>query len=140
SGSGKIFFRNVQLSDLVPQIATIDGPFAGGAAHSPALTDFLLMTTHNLDNSVCSPQVIHSATGEKVELAQFATAAAHASVSGNIHRVANDDAHAIDLAKKLMSYLPSNNLEDPPHQLSDTLSLDPIQKFNEIIPENPKAP
>src|SRR5690606_7277761 len=88
----------------------------------------------------CGPQVIHSATGEKAELAQFATAAAHASVSGNIHIVANDDAHAIDLSKKLMSYLPSNNLEDPPHQLRDSLSLDRVEKFSEIIPENPKAP
>jgi len=139
SGYGKIFFRNVQLSGLVPQIAIIAGPCAGGAAYSPSLMDFLIMTKENANMFICGPQVIKAATGEKAELAQFATAAAHASVSGNIHIVANDDSHAVELAKRLMSFLPSNNLEDPPHKLTETLSLDSRDAFNSIIPSDPKS-
>jgi methylmalonyl-CoA epimerase len=80
SGYGRIFFRNVQCSGLVPQIAIIAGPCAGGAAYSPALTDFLIMTRENANMFICGPQVIQAATGEKAELAQFATADAHASM------------------------------------------------------------
>lgn len=140
SGYGQIFFRNVQLSGLVPQIAIIAGPCAGGAAYSPALTDFLIMTRENANMFICGPQVIKAATGENAKLEQFATAQAHASVSGNIHLIADNDGHAIELAQHLMSYLPSNNLEDPPHNPTAELSLDPIARFNEIIPDNPKAP
>jgi propionyl-CoA carboxylase beta chain len=140
SGYGRIFFRNVQLSGLVPQVAIIAGPCAGGAAYSPALTDFLIMTRDNANMFICGPQVIKAATGEKAELEQFATAAAHAAVSGNIHLVANDDAHAIELSKRLLSFLPSNNIEDPPHQLTTDLSLDPNPRFSEIIPADPKQP
>lgn len=140
SGYGQIFFRNVQSSGLIPQIAIIAGPCAGGAAYSPALTDFLIMTRENANMFICGPQVIKAATGENAQLEQFATADAHASVSGNIHLIAEDDAHAIELAKALMSYLPSNNVEDPPHNPTNSLSLDPIEKFNELIPADPKQP
>lgn len=138
SGYGKIFFRNVQCSGLVPQIAIIAGPCAGGAAYSPALTDFLIMTRENANMFICGPQVIQAATGEKAVLEQFATADAHASVSGNIHMIAEDDAHAIELAQTLLSYLPPNNLGDAPHTLTDSLSLDPIRRFNKIVPADPK--
>ncbi len=140
SGYGQIFFRNVQLSGLVPQIAIIAGPCAGGAAYSPALTDFLIMTRENANMFICGPQVIKAATGENAKLEQFATAQAHASVSGNIHMIADDDAHAIELAKELMSFLPSNNLDDPPHKPTPELSLESIERFNEIIPADPKSP
>ena len=140
SGYGQIFFRNVQCSGLVPQIAIIAGPCAGGAAYSPALTDFLIMTRKNANMFICGPQVIESATGEKAKLEQFATADAHASVSGNIHLIAEDDTHALELAKTLMSYLPLNNIDDPPHQPTDTLSLNPRYRFNRMIPEDPKEP
>lgn len=140
SGYGQIFFRNVQLSGLVPQIAIIAGPCAGGAAYSPALTDFLIMTRENANMFICGPQVIKAATGENAKLEQFATADAHASVSGNIHLIADNDAHALELAKELMSYLPSNNLDDPPHKPTPELSLDAIERFNEIIPADPKSP
>ncbi|MEX0331802.1 MAG: acyl-CoA carboxylase subunit beta [Puniceicoccaceae bacterium] len=139
SGYGQIFFRNVQCSGLVPQIAIIAGPCAGGAAYSPALTDFLIMTRKNANMFICGPQVIHAATGEKAELEQFATADAHASVSGNIHLIAEDDDHAIELAQHLMSYLPLNNIDDAPHHPRETLSLDDIDTFNKIIPADPKA-
>ncbi len=140
SGYGQIFFRNVAASGLVPQIALIAGPCAGGAAYSPALTDFLIMLRNDNTNMfICGPQVIKSATGENAKLEQFATADAHASVSGNVHLIANDERHAIALTQALLSYLPSNNLDDPPHQPTPQLSLDPITRFNELIPADPKA-
>ncbi|MCC5842166.1 MAG: acyl-CoA carboxylase subunit beta [Opitutales bacterium] len=139
SGYGQIFFRNVQLSGLVPQIAIIAGPCAGGAAYSPALTDFLIMTRDNANMFICGPQVIKAATGENAQLEQFATAEAHASVSGNIHLIAEDDRHALELTQQLLSYLPSNNIEDPPHHLDQPLQLSPVQRFNEIIPADPKS-
>ncbi len=141
SGYGQIFFKNVYLSGVVPQIAIIAGPCAGGAAYSPALADFLIMVKHpGVNMFICGPEVIKAATGEQASLEQFASAAAHASVSGNIHLVAENDAHAVALAKKLLSYLPSNNLSDPPHAPVSqiTLSRDPV--MNELVPEDPKMP
>ncbi|MFP4165990.1 MAG: acyl-CoA carboxylase subunit beta [Opitutales bacterium] len=133
SGYGQVFFKNVLLSGVVPQVAVIAGPCAGGAAYSPALTDFLIMTRENANMFICGPGVIKSATGENAELEQFASAAAHASVSGNIHLVADDDRHAMELTAELLSYLPSNNLNDPPHQLVDlNLASDP--GMNELVP------
>jgi propionyl-CoA carboxylase beta chain len=137
SGYGQVFFKNVLLSGVVPQIAVIAGPCAGGAAYSPALTDFLIMTRENSNMFICGPDVIKAATGEKTELSQFASAAAHASVSGNIHLVADDDRHAMELAAELLSYLPNNNLNDPPHHLTD-LNLSDDPQMNEIVPDSGK--
>jgi len=140
SGYGKVFFKNVYLSGVVPQIAVIAGPCAGGAAYSPALTDFLIMTRENANMFICGPGVIQSATGEKASLEQFATAAAHASVSGNIHLIAEDDGHAMDLAAELLSYLPSNNLADPPHEITDEVTQDKDEGMNELVPGDSKTP
>ncbi len=139
SGYGQIFFRNVAASGLVPQIAIIAGPCAGGAAYSPALMDFLIMVRNEATNMfICGPQVIRAATGENAKLEQFATADAHASVSGNVHLIAEDDAHAVRLAQALMSYLPSNNTDDPPHHPTPHVSLAPVPRLNELIPSDPK--
>lgn len=141
SGYGQVFFKNVYLSGVVPQVALIMGPCAGGAAYSPALADFLVMTQNEHTNMfICGPEVIKAATGETAKLEQFANAAAHASVSGNIHLVAEDDQHALQLTTKLLSYLPSNNLQDPPHQPWDSLDLNNDPGMNELVPEDPKAP
>ena len=141
SGYGKIFHQNVNLSGVVPQISIIAGPCAGGAAYSPALCDFLIMVRNkNTNMFICGPQVIESATGEKAKLEQFATADAHAAVSGNIHMVANDDQHAVQLARKLLSYLPSNNLQDPPHNPNPNLTLTRDQGMNDLVPEDSKHP
>lgn len=137
SGYGQVFFKNVFLSGVVPQVAVIAGPCAGGAAYSPALTDFLIMTRENANMFICGPGVIRSATGEKAELEQFATAEAHAEVSGNIHLVAEDDKHAMDLTARLLSFLPGNNLADPPHELI-SLNLDDDPEMNEIVPASNK--
>ncbi len=140
SGYGQVFFKNVFLSGVVPQVAVIAGPCAGGAAYSPALADFLIMTRENANMFICGPGVIQSATGEKASLDQFATAAAHASVSGNIHLIAEDDRHAMELTTQLLSFLPSNNLQDPPHQPTETITQGKDSGMNEIVPGDGKTP
>ena len=139
SGYGQVFFKNVLLSGVVPQVAVIAGPCAGGAAYSPALADFLIMTRDTANMFICGPDVIKAATGEVAKLEQFASAAAHASISGNIHLVADDDAHAMEMTAKLLSFLPSNNISDPPHVLTD-LDLSDDLEMNEIVPDSPKKP
>jgi propionyl-CoA carboxylase beta chain len=139
SGYGQVFFKNVLLSGVVPQVAVIAGPCAGGAAYSPALTDFQIMTRDSANMFICGPDVIKAATGEVAKLEQFASAAAHASISGNIHLVADDDSHAMELTAKLLSFLPSNNISDPPHVLTD-LDLSDDPEMNEIVPDSPKKP
>jgi propionyl-CoA carboxylase beta chain len=140
SGYGKVFFRNVELSGVVPQIAIISGPCAGGAAYSPALTDFLIMTKDQANMFICGPAVIKAATGESATMEQIGSAAAHASVSGNIHFVADNDEHAIELARKLLSFIPSNNMMDPPHDFSVPLPSEDDPGMNDIIPDSSKKP
>jgi len=140
SGYGQVFFRNVELSGVVPQIAIIAGPCAGGAAYSPALTDFLIMTKESASMFICGPGVIKAATGESATMEQIGSAAAHASVSGNIHFVAENDEHAIALATKLLSFIPSNNIMDPPHDFSVPLPVESDPGIHEMIPETSKKP
>ena len=137
-GYGKIFWQNVNLSGVVPQIAIIAGPCAGGAAYSPALMDFIIMTKSNANLFICGPQVIAAATGEKADPESFASAMAHASISGNIHLVAEDDKHALALAAKLLEYLPSNNMQEPPHDLSQPVEKIYDEALNEVVPESSK--
>ncbi|MBE2180581.1 MAG: acyl-CoA carboxylase subunit beta [Chthoniobacterales bacterium] len=140
AGYGQVFFRNVLLSGVVPQIAVICGPCAGGAAYSPALMDFLIMTKSSASMFICGPEVIKAATGQVTTVEEIGSAAAHATVSGNVHFVANDDAHAIQIVRKLLSYLPANNLVDPPHHPTPELDLSDVPAFEEIIPADPKQP
>ncbi|MGF1482732.1 MAG: acyl-CoA carboxylase subunit beta [Opitutales bacterium] len=140
AGYGQVFFKNVYLSGVVPQVAVIAGPCAGGAAYSPALMDFIIMTQANANMFICGPSVIKAATGENATLEQFATAAAHSTVSGNVHLVASDDAHACELAAKLLSFLPPNNLQDPPHNPSENLTISRDEKMNDLVPEDSKTP
>lgn len=135
SGYGQIFYENVALSGVVPQVSIIAGPCAGGAAYSPALMDFIIMTKQNSNLFICGPQVIKAATGEEASVEMFATANAHATVSGNIHLVAEDDKHAIELAEKLLSFLPSNNMQEPPHDFSVKLERTYDPELNELVPE-----
>jgi len=139
SGYGRVFFHNVLLSGVVPQIAIVAGPCAGGAAYSPALMDFIIMVK-NANMFICGPDVIEAVTGQKCTLEDIGSAMAHARVSGNIHFVAENDAHAIALARQLLSYLPSNNLLDPPHAPVLELDLSPDPEMNQLVPEGPKNP
>jgi propionyl-CoA carboxylase beta chain len=140
SGYGKVFYRNVELSGLVPQIAIIAGPCAGGAAYSPALMDFLIMTRKSAQMFICGPEVIKAATGQEAPIEQFGTADAHASVSGNIHFVAEDDKHALDITRKLLSFLPQNNMQDPPHRIPNEIANFDDPGMNDLIPEGTKKP
>ncbi len=140
SGYGKVFFKNVYLSGVVPQIAVIAGPCAGGAAYSPALTDFQIMVKDQANMFICGPEVILAATGQKCTMAEVGSAAAHATISGNIHFVADNDAHAIAIVQKLLSFIPSNNIMDPPHDLSVPLVLDEDPEMDDLLPEDAKNP
>jgi propionyl-CoA carboxylase beta chain len=139
SGYGQIFYRNVAVSGLVPQIAIIAGPCAGGAAYSPALMDFLIMTRKNSQMFICGPDVIKAATAQEAPIEMFGTAEAHASVSGNIHFIAEDDKHALEITRKLLSYLPSNNLQDPPHHIPTSIAKVQDEGMNELVPEGVKS-
>ena len=98
------------------------------------------MTRNNASMFICGPDVIRATTGQATTPAEIGSAAVHASESGNIHFVAEDDKHAIQLAKQLFSYLPSNNIIDPPHRPTADISLDEDQGMNDIIPEDNMNP
>jgi methylmalonyl-CoA carboxyltransferase 12S subunit len=136
SGYGKVFYTNVMLSGAVPQISLICGPCAGGAAYSPALTDFIIQT-RKAQMFITGPQVIKGVTGENVTAEQLGGAEAHMANSGVIHFIAEDDRHAILLAQKLLSFLPNNNLEDPP-RVEGNSNVDPDPSLDDIVPADNK--
>jgi methylmalonyl-CoA carboxyltransferase large subunit len=132
SGYGKVFYTNTELSGAVPQISLICGPCAGGAAYSPALTDFIIQT-RQAQMFITGPQVIRQVTGENVTADQLGGPDAHMALSGVIHFIAEDDSHAVEICKKLLSFLPANNLEDPP-QVEGDLSVEPNPALNDLVP------
>jgi acetyl-CoA carboxylase carboxyltransferase component len=140
AGYAEIFQRNIMASGVVPQISAIFGPCAGGAVYSPALTDCIIMTKRNSYMFVTGPKVVKTVTGEVVTEEELGGAMVHGSKSGVIHFVAEDEKEGLLLIRKLLSYLPQNNLEDPPLAPCN----DPIDrledKLNSIIPENPNKP
>lgn len=139
SGYGQVFYHNVEASGVVPQIAIIAGPCAGGAAYSPALMDFIIQTRSHSSMFICGPEVIKSATGQVAPIEQFGTAEAHASVSGNIHFIAEDDQHAVAITRQLLSYLPLNNIQDPPHFIPELVDQELDEGMNDLVPDDPKA-
>ncbi|AQP45320.1 acyl-CoA carboxylase subunit beta [Tessaracoccus flavus] len=132
SGYGKVFYANVLLSGAVPQISIIAGPCAGGAAYSPALTDFIIQT-RKAHMFITGPGVIKQVTGEDVTQDALGGADAHMGRSGVVHFVADDDEQAILIAKKLLSFLPQNNTEDAPVVNPDD-TVEPNEKLRDIIP------
>lgn len=136
AGFGEIFFRNTQNSGVVPQISVIMGPCAGGAVYSPAITDFIFMVDKTSQMFITGPQVIESVTGEQVTAEELGGSAVHTSKSGVCHFAAASDEECIAQIKTLLSYLPSNNLEEAPYveptdeinRLSETLTT--------IVPDN----
>lgn len=140
-GYGDIFYRNTLASGVIPQISVILGPCAGGAVYSPAIGDFIIMTK----NPACymfitGPAVIKAVTGEEVTMQELGGWQAHAMKSGNCHLVAEDDEEAMMLVRKLISYLPLNNLDDPP--VVDT-GDDPARTTPEVVdvvPDDPTKP
>ncbi len=138
AGYGRVFYSNVQLSGLVPQISVIAGPCAGGAAYSPALTDFIIQT-RAARMFITGPGVIQQVTGEQVTDEELGGADAHMSASGVSHFVAEDDQQAMLIVKKLLSFLPGNNSEDPPELPSDG-NVEPNPALDAIVPTDPKKP
>jgi propionyl-CoA carboxylase beta chain len=110
----EIFYRNVLASGVVPQISLIMGPCAGGAVYSPAITDFTLMVDGTSHMFITGPDVIKTVTGEEVSFEELGGARAHSTKSGVAHYQAKDEDDCMDFARELLSYLPSNNLDDPP--------------------------
>ena len=116
---GEIFRRNVQASGVIPQICLIMGPCAGGAVYSPAITDFTVMVDQTSHMFITGPDVIKTVTGEDVGMEELGGARTHNTRSGTSHYLAADEDDAIDYVRALLSYLPSNNLTDPPAFDSD---------------------
>lgn len=136
SGYGRVFYANVQLSGSVPQISIICGPCAGGAAYSPALTDFIIQT-RQAQMFITGPDVIRQVTHETVTADALGGPDAHMRQSGVVHFVAEDDREALLLCQKLLSFLPSNNLEDPPLLPSDG-KVAPDPSLGAVLPEDAK--
>jgi propionyl-CoA carboxylase beta chain len=139
-GYAEIFLRNTLASGVVPQISAIMGPCAGGAVYSPAITDFILMVKETSYMFVTGPDVIKTVTHEEVTKEKLGGAMTHNEISGVAHFAAESDEDCLALIRQLLSYLPANNLEDPPRKLGgdDINRVD--DQLNTLIPENPNQP
>jgi acetyl-CoA carboxylase carboxyltransferase component len=139
SAYGQIFYRNAIASGVIPQISAIMGPTAGGAVYSPAMTDFIFMVKNTSYMFITGPDVIKSVTGEEISFEDLGGAMAHNMKSGVAHFACESDADAIDQIKRLLSYLPNNNLEDPPL----VPCADPAGReepaLDAIVPDDPRS-
>jgi propionyl-CoA carboxylase beta chain len=140
AGYADIFLRNTLASGVIPQISAVMGPCAGGAVYSPAITDFIFMTRDTSYMFVTGPDVIKTVTHEDVTKQELGGAMTHNATSGVAHFVSRDDRECCAMIRELLSYLPSNNLEDPPvHPTSDPSDrTDPA--LNHLVPEDPMQP
>jgi methylmalonyl-CoA decarboxylase alpha subunit len=140
-GYGDIFYRNTLASGVIPQISVILGPCAGGAVYSPAIGDFIVMTKNqNCYMFITGPAVVKAVTGEDVTAFELGGWEAHAMKSGNCHLVAENDEDAMRLVRKLLSYLPLNNMEDPPTVKTNDSPSRLTPEIYEVIPEDPQKP
>ena len=139
-GYGDIFYRNTLASGVVPQISVIMGPCAGGAVYSPALTDFILMTEKTSNMFITGPQVIKAVTGEEVSAESLGGASVHMEKSGVAHCSFPTEADTIDGIKKILSYIPQNNLEDTPVMENGDDPLRKLADIANIIPDLPNKP
>jgi acetyl-CoA/propionyl-CoA carboxylase carboxyl transferase subunit len=140
AGYADIFHRNQKASGVVPQISAIMGPCAGGAVYSPAITDFIFMVEETSHMMITGPDVIETVTGEEVTFEELGGAKTHASTSGVSHFTEADEKEALDDIRHLLSYLPANNVEDPPR-------VDPWddpgredEELADIVPDEPQKP
>lgn len=140
AGYAEIFERNILASGVVPQISVIFGPCAGGAVYSPALTDFIMMTEKNSYMFITGPKVVKSVTGEDVSVEDLGGARVHASKSGVTHFVATSEEDAVAQVRRLISFIPQNNMEEAP-VLTCTDPIDRVDDvLNEMVPANPNVP
>jgi len=138
AGYARVFHHNVLLSGVVPQISLICGPCAGGAAYSPALTDFIIQTRYAY-MFITGPAVIRQVTGEEITSEQLGGVRAQMDRSGVVHFVAENDVDAIKICKRLLAFLPSNNLEDPPRGDQDRRHFRD-EALNQVVPLESKMP
>lgn len=140
AGYADIFLRNVLASGVIPQISAIIGPCAGGAVYSPAITDFILMTKGQSNMFITGPEVIRAVTHEEVTMEELGGADTHNTLSGVAHFAAENEEHTLALIRELLSFIPDNNMEDPPEkEVSDP--ADRIEeKLNYIVPDDPNLP
>jgi len=136
SGYGKIFYRNTMASGVIPQISAIMGPCAGGAVYSPALTDFVYMVKNTSQMFITGPQVIKTVTGEEVTAEALGGAMTHNTTSGVAHFAADNDDDCLEQIRRLISFLPSNNLESTPVVNNGDDALRTDEELNTIIPDN----
>jgi acetyl-CoA carboxylase carboxyltransferase component len=139
-GYGKIFFRNTLASGVVPQISVIMGPCAGGAVYSPAITDFIYMVKNTSQMFITGPAVIKSVTAEEVTAEELGGAMTHNSVSGVAHFAAENEVDCIEQIRYLLSYLPSNNLEEAPVVETGDDPSRADESLNTLLPDNPNMP
>ncbi|MBU6263441.1 MAG: acyl-CoA carboxylase subunit beta, partial [Actinomycetales bacterium] len=141
-GYGHIFRLNTRSSGVIPQISLILGPCAGGAAYSPALTDFTVMVNEKSYMFITGPDVIKTVTGEEVGMEELGGAHTHAAKTGNAHYLADSEEDAIDYVKALLSYLPSNNMDGAPHlPATETLARKATDTaLDSLIPDSPNQP
>jgi len=139
-GYGEIFYRNVQASGVIPQVSAIMGPCAGGAVYSPAMTDFIFMVKETSHMFITGPEVIKTVTGEDVSFEDLGGALSHATKSGVSHFAADDEPTCIADVRYLLSFLPSNNLEEPPRvePTDDPERTDP--ELDTFIPDSSNVP
>jgi acetyl-CoA carboxylase carboxyltransferase component len=140
AGYADIFLRNTLLSGVVPQISVIMGPCAGGAVYSPALTDFIIMVRKSSYMFITGPDVVRAATNEDVTAEELGGADVHAEMSGVSHLVADTDGDALYLIHKLLTYLPQNNMEDPPFLPPEDDPLRMEDALDTIVPADPSKP
>lgn len=140
-GYGRIFYNNTLLSGVVPQISIIAGPCAGGAAYSPALTDFIIMVKKESKMFITGPDVVKAVTGQDITAEALGGAMVATSLSGVAHFLAEDDADAVNITKRLLSFLPQNNTEVAPRQSGgDVIEFAPDPFLDELIPDDPREP
>jgi acetyl-CoA carboxylase carboxyltransferase component len=137
SGYGQIFFRNSNASGVIPQLSAIMGPTAGGAVYSPAMTDWIFMVKQTSYMFITGPEVIKSVTGEEVSFEDLGGALVHNQKSGVAHFACEDDSDAIEQIKKLLSFLPLNNMEDPPLQPGQDSPERVDPGLDSLIPDSP---
>jgi acetyl-CoA carboxylase carboxyltransferase component len=140
AGYAEIFYRNVMASGVVPQISLIMGPCAGGAVYSPAITDFVIMVKNTSHMFVTGPDVVKTVTHEDVTFEDLGGAFVHASKSGVAHFAADNEEDALFIAQQLISFLPSNNMDDPPLVATTDDPLRQDEELDTIVPDNPNKP
>src|SRR5512143_1949929 len=139
-GYADIFLKNTMASGVIPQISAIMGPCAGGAVYSPALTDFIFMVKNTSYMFVTGPDVVKAVTHEDVSFEELGGASIHSTASGVCHVATNTEADCFFLIRELLTYLPQNNMEDPPFVKTSDDALRTDERLNTLVPDSPNKP